>query len=183
MVISTFAFKLHGIKHLILHVPLSYRTSKFQEPICKCAFSVINVSNDAEIPYTALVQGHEFRLLRRQDAHDVKYGFIRRVPLMGALPYAVRMEVSPRSTRSTMPTIVASVGVKPGLKGNAASLEVANITTSPGPASIVSRATKGGPHAIPSAVTGITISIRCPTRRGDLQVDQILPITRPSFIH
>jgi len=47
---SFFTFKVHIIKHLRLHIPITYCISKFKEAVGKSTFSVVNMSYNAKVP-------------------------------------------------------------------------------------------------------------------------------------
>jgi tRNA U34 5-carboxymethylaminomethyl modifying enzyme MnmG/GidA len=46
---STFAFEVHVVERLVLHLPLCNGSSGLEEAIGQGAFAVVDVGNDAEI--------------------------------------------------------------------------------------------------------------------------------------
>jgi hypothetical protein len=46
---AAFAFKIHRVEHLLLHVPVGDRAGDLEQPIRQRAFAVIDVRDDTEI--------------------------------------------------------------------------------------------------------------------------------------
>ena len=49
---APFAFQIHIIEHLCLHLLLAYGIGIFKQTVCKGAFAMINMGNDAKITNT-----------------------------------------------------------------------------------------------------------------------------------
>ena len=48
---AALAFQIHAVEHLVLHILTVDGVGVLQQPIGKCAFAVIDMSNDAKITY------------------------------------------------------------------------------------------------------------------------------------
>lgn len=44
------SLEVHAIQHLSLHVALFQRMSQLQQPVCQCAFTVVNMGYYTKIP-------------------------------------------------------------------------------------------------------------------------------------
>ena len=47
---TPFPFDVHIVQNLFFHVPLCNRKSLFENPVCQCGFSVVNMGDNAKIP-------------------------------------------------------------------------------------------------------------------------------------
>ena len=74
---TPFTLKIHIIKDLILHVLLFDSIGNLKHAVSKCTFAVIDVRNDAKIPYLIhnRVQKYEiFRTYAKNSAKICEYG-------------------------------------------------------------------------------------------------------------
>ena len=49
---TTFPLQIHIVQQLVLHVTIGHSSGKLQQPVSQCALTVIDVCNDAEVPYS-----------------------------------------------------------------------------------------------------------------------------------
>ncbi len=70
---ATLTLNIHGIKDLFRHLALRYGVSAFQEPISQRGFSMVNMSNNTEVPYAVLQTWPPLALLLPSRHSTLKY--------------------------------------------------------------------------------------------------------------
>ena len=57
---AAFAFQIHIIEELIFHIAQGDRLCLFEDAVGQCTFAVVDVGNNAEIPYFVAGYRHFF---------------------------------------------------------------------------------------------------------------------------
>ena len=54
---ALFAFEVHGVEHLLLHVALGERAGALEQAVSQGRLTVVDVGDDDKVPYVRLVHG------------------------------------------------------------------------------------------------------------------------------